>query len=120
MLDLMSMTVRRKLQLSESWRWASAEHVEGGVILEVSEYWVGPRGGKHWKRPFTKAFITQEEMEQTKVIYEQETGKCYDCEGSGQEFYGWNRGTGNKYRPCRTCGATGMATRVAKREGGAK
>lgn len=100
------------------WEWFKSEVVgehdflfEGGEPRIVTR---GPRKGRRtWKhlRPeqIKKVVVTQEEIRQAQTDYERETGKCHECGGTGQEFWGWNHETGSKYRPCRRCDATGDA-----------
>jgi hypothetical protein len=41
------------------------------------------------------------------LAWEAETGKCHLCSGNGLEWCGWNCETGDRFRPCSRCGATG-------------
>lgn len=40
---------------------------------------------------------------------ERETGKCWECNGTGRAYAGWNHLTGVKHRDCSRCSATGAA-----------
>lgn len=53
--------------------------------------------------------ITPEEYDQEKAFYERDTGCCFDCRGTKQQWAGWGADTGTRYVPCRRCGATGRA-----------
>ena len=41
--------------------------------------------------------------------YEAETGQCGECGGDGQEWRGWSRDGGHRWRECRRCAGTGNA-----------
>jgi len=71
--------------------------------------------GKRKGRPdFTGAkrdvvVVTQAEVEQAASHYERETGKCWDCKGSGQIQVMWSADTGAVHEACARCGGTGKA-----------
>ena len=39
--------------------------------------------------------------------WEERTGKCSKCDGSGQAWAGWSAASGTKFRPCPRCNETG-------------
>lgn len=53
--------------------------------------------------------IDKREEDEEKARFERETGKCHRCGGDGQDWAGWNHGTGHRWRPCKRCGASGAA-----------
>lgn len=55
--------------------------------------------------------FTLEQKEQVRIAWEAETGNCSTCGGDGQEFIGWSRVDGNRYRQCSRCCGTGKAPR---------
>lgn len=57
----------------------------------------------------TVVLIDIREEDEEKARFERETGKCHRCGGDGQDWAGWNRDTGTRWRPCKRCGATGTA-----------
>lgn len=106
--DWINVVARKKLGQPPEWRWCK---FEGGVPR--------PRkSGKHKGLPtwrdcvLTKCVVTRAEMNQAKAVYEAETGGCHACAGTGQWYSGWNRDTGNRFKPCPRCNATGKATEV--------
>lgn len=67
-----------------------------------------------WTGEAKKACVTEAEVKAEEVRYEAETGMCADCGGTKETWAGWSKNEGNKYRPCRKCGATGKASAVGK------
>lgn len=55
------------------------------------------------------AYFTPEEHDRWVQEWEKKTGKCSDCTGSGKRYAGWSVAEGTTYKPCKTCGETGMA-----------
>lgn len=53
--------------------------------------------------------ILVSDLDKFKVEWSTRTGKCHECYGTGQEWHGWNHKTGNRFRDCRSCGASGKA-----------
>ena len=113
---------RRRLNLAENWKVYQWEclpkssmqtthfQVTGAVCDAV--YSKGPRKGEtNWSKRDRKTemqFVCSvAEAEAFCLEWEQETGKCHKCEGSGQTFAGWNPTDGNKYRTCQRCNGSG-------------
>lgn len=101
--------------VGDQWQAArAASIVTGGVPDGV--YSRGPRKGQprlnKWI-PGTKEkiVVTDAEMNAYAMVYESDHGKCYNCKGTGQEYYGWSRKTGNMLRTCTRCGGSGQAPR---------
>lgn len=102
------------------WEWYRSEVIgehdfllEGGEPRLISK---GPRKGQRsWKHlsptQIKKVVVTEAEIKQAEADYERDTGKCHACGGTGQEWWGWDRATGDKVKPCRRCEATGNARR---------
>lgn len=44
--------------------------------------------------------ITPKEHDDWKRAWEKKTGKCSECQGTGQIMAGWSKVYGTKYRPC--------------------
>ena len=109
---------RAILGVSLEWRIArfesEGEHLElikvsGGIYPAITR---GKNKGKpNWKKPEpgTKrsAWFTEKEHQAFLLGWEKEHAKCSKCQGTGQEWAGWDHITGNKHRPCTRCGATG-------------
>jgi hypothetical protein len=117
--DLKSLYVQEAEGVSEFWQWHSWSCTESAVPAgferligcEAEPYKAGKRKGKpNWKKkiPGTEktVFIKTADFKAFLLRWEQETGKCVNCFGTGQEWAGSGvRGT--RYRDCRKCGATG-------------
>lgn len=54
-----------------------------------------------------EVYITPAEHEAWVDAWETRTGKCRECEGSGQVLASWSASDGSKYRPCSRCNGTG-------------
>ncbi|MGU9830202.1 hypothetical protein [Pseudomonas sp. LF242] len=115
----LNVVARKKLGQPQEWRWCKFEMigdthdcvVEGGIPRLL-------QGGKRKGQPtwrdctITKSVVTQAEHDQAKSDYEAETGKCHECAGSGLWLSGWSSDTGNRFKPCPRCKATGQAAEV--------
>lgn len=80
--------------------WKNSERINGGLVVLADE----------------KYFITQLEIDQEIENYEKETGKCHDCNGTGQAWYAWSKDEGNKYRDCKKCNSTGLPKKERLKE----
>ena len=72
----------------------------------------GPRKGKPRFPPLkdmNKVIISGDQLNQARSDWEQETGKCWKCEGEGIEAYIIDRDGEQTLRKCQTCGGTGQA-----------
>ena len=107
---------RKKLGASSAWLMHGWEAVgkndlivSGGV--PVGTYTRGPRKGRpKWVGKSDKVVVTAAEQHAEKAAFEQETGNCAECQGTKETWAGWNCETGNRYRPCAKCAATGLAS----------
>lgn len=52
-------------------------------------------------------FLPIEEHRTWVKDWEKKTGLCADCQGKGQRPAGWSIETGNRFKPCSTCGGSG-------------
>lgn len=111
--DWISIVARRKLGRSAEWRWAKWTALPGGYCV-----WGGvPRpktrgknkGSPTWDAPLDECVVLDAEIMAAELEYEDDTNRCCACSGDGQEWSGWSAADGNRYRPCRRCGATGVA-----------
>lgn len=68
-----------------------------------------PDWNKMDKSTVRTAYITLKEHAEWIGQWEKRTGKCSQCEGSGQEFAGCSVERGTWTRPCAKCGATGKS-----------
>jgi hypothetical protein len=79
-------------------------------------YRSGPRKGKQkFTGPGRKVVVTRQEMQAKATAYESDTGKCWDCKGTGQVWAGWSKTDGTRYRDCQRCNATGNAASQSTR-----
>jgi ribosomal protein L40E len=108
MIDTLNLAARKKLGVGDDWQWCESEAITGGFLLTGSKTTIGPRSGRpKWIRPMEKVLIADADLREAEKSWEAEHGKCFRCEGTKQELFGWSKADGNKYRPCTRCGATG-------------
>ena len=111
------------------WRWYKIEtlnyqapraqqtvKVDGGVAPLKTR---GKRAGcPDWKardKSLDRSIaFTWAEIDQFQRDWEIETSKCFACYGAGQEWAGWSRDAGDKFRHCNRCNATGLAKAEGK------
>jgi hypothetical protein len=98
------------------WKAVNWERVGNDSIVEgcVPEgvYRSGRRKGQpRFIGPKSKVVVTQAELENTASEYEGETGKCWDCHGTGRVVTGWSEPDGTRYATCSRCGGKGEAER---------
>lgn len=107
---------RKKVGGDPDWKAAIWQACKGhDSLIEGAVPRVGLDGKPRWIGiELDKVVVTDAELRQAKLDYETETGKCCKCAGSGKEFGGWDHITGNKYRDCVRCGATGKAPVVSQ------
>lgn len=118
-VNFTEVVARKKLAVGDDWLMFAWECVNdrrnadvivtGGVPVGV--YVRGPRKGRpKWDiKTAQRVVVTHQEELAAKHAYEIETGLCADCFGSRETWAGWNHETGNRYRPCARCAATGKA-----------
>jgi len=104
--------------LPKEWRWFSFNsssdvapdghaQLKGGVPVGVISR--GPRKGMpKWGDDRQTLWITDAQVEETKRLYEEKTGKCANCSGNSVEYAGWHHITGSRYRTCPKCSGTGV------------
>ena len=107
---------RKKLSLPPEWQAWKWEAIGFPHTKDVLVYLGVPRllkSGKHkglrtWRdsKETRKCVITEADEQEAYADYER-SGKCFACFGTGEAWGGWNHLTGNRYIPCRRCGATG-------------
>lgn len=110
---------RQKLGMPPEWRMSRWEahgqledpmiEVQGGVYPPIAR---GPNKGKpNWRKPVlgTKlaTWISPAEERAFKQKWQEQSGKCWVCYGTGEQWAGWHHQEGHSYKPCRTCCATG-------------
>ena len=90
--------------------------------VPIGTYSRGPRKGRPKWPPLgqlQRVVITADEVLQTRIQWENETGLCSHCGGSGQQVKSININGTTTYRECGSCEGTGKALHV-RRVGGSK
>jgi hypothetical protein len=64
---------------------------------------------RYWIGEEKTACVNDDDLKAEVSRFEKETGRCAKCNGTGQQWQGWNHERGNRYEPCTRCGATGRA-----------
>jgi hypothetical protein len=98
----------------EGWKAYKWENCDGDSIVTGSVpdgvYSKGPRkGDPRFTGTGKRVIISKVELETMAVAYEAETGKCWNCRGTGKTWAGWCRHKGTSYRECERCNGTGDA-----------
>ena len=79
--------------------------------VPIGTYSRGPRKGRpKWPRlaELQRVVITMDEVRQARIRWENETGLCSNCGGSGQQVKSTGI-SGTTYRECISCDGTGRA-----------
>ena len=106
------LAARKNAQAGDDWQWASMEWIgngdTGGCLITGGIPNIDHKGRARWTGvALEKVFVTPEQEREQRELYRQQTGKCDHCAGTGKQSIGWSYDTGNKYAPCKPCGATG-------------
>ena len=91
--------------------------LQGGVYR--TRYERGKRKGQlNYSKPepgtAATVSVTRAARDEWIARWEEETGFCSECSGTGWALHGWDHKKGNCYRPCTRCNATGRAPRIAR------
>jgi hypothetical protein len=114
---------RKLYNLPENWQAVSFKALGDPNKTTEIKGWVcdkykrGPKKGKtnyHNKLSEPKTvYISCQQYDQCVIDYEKETGKCIECFGHpGQQWIGWSKDSGNKFRECPECKGSGCASVV--------
>lgn len=57
-------------------------------------------------------WISEEELSSYVSAWEEETGQCSKCLGSGQQWNGWSMLAGTKFKTCTKCGGSGKSEAI--------
>ena len=106
--DLLIDRARELLALDDSWHWCKLEMV--GPKRTAVKIELGQKKGEKFVRPFHSIHLSVCEAEANALAWEQRTGKCCACMGTGQEFAAWSVTEGTTYRPCGRCKGSKEAT----------
>jgi hypothetical protein len=108
------------------YKWeAKGEHGKPGafVLVEGAVFkhtmLKGKRKGRiDYKKPEPGSVATypivMTDLDKFKLEWSVKTGKCHHCYGTGQDWFGWNHITGDRYRDCQACSATGSSSLTSK------
>lgn len=122
--DFYNLHAREKLGMPDTWQWfrleAKGENftvITGAICTEV--YLRGKRKGRtNWakrdKETELPVTISRDEHKAWLLAWEKRTGECHQCSGNGQQWTGWSRDEGNKFRPCTRCDSTGAAPKAGE------
>jgi len=117
--------------LPEGWRWVSfkvLDHVgknpkdwhfaqyDGAVYPHLITR--GPRKGRpNYRKPVPgtqrTVILDDRAFEAWKLQWQNDTGLCCVCAGSGEVWAGWSAAEGNRTRPCDDCNTTGQVRNAA-------
>jgi hypothetical protein len=117
--DLYNLAAQLLRGMPPDWRWCKLESINTpfGRFTQVTGavptgiYSHGSKKGRpKWpaKRNCNVLQFSPAEIEQVRLKWEDETGKCSACGGDGQELFKISI-EGNSYHKCRRCGGTGVA-----------
>ena len=106
------LVARKNANAGDDWQWARMEWIgndeSGGCLIEGGVPNIDHKGRARWTGvALEKVFVTPAQERAQRELYRKQTGKCDHCAGTGQQNVGWSHDAGNKYAPCKPCGATG-------------
>ncbi|WP_022684513.1 hypothetical protein [Sphingobium bisphenolivorans] len=124
-IDLRTEYMKERFSLHPDWEWHSFKVIdhkgkrledwefssyEGGVFPNLITR--GPRKGrKNYRKPMPGTegtyVVGDREFKAWLPTWEARTGKCSVCQGTGQEWTGWSRDAGDRFKDCARCNATG-------------
>jgi len=118
--DIHAIAARRVHNLPDEWKpqiYGCLDRDLGFYLrgaVPIGTYSRGPRKGKPKFPPLSqllRVVITAEEVRQTRIEWEDETGLCSYCGGSGQQVKSVGI-DGTTYCECGSCKGTGQALHV--------
>lgn len=125
--DWINLYCQEKYGVPKEWRWYSWSRkefytphefmlVEGAVCTAKIER--GKRkGATNWRlrdKSTERMFsISRVDLEAFQRLWQDRTGLCFECYGTGEKWNGWSAAEGNRYIPCKHCDARGFAKKAA-------
>lgn len=119
-VDFYNLYATEKLGMPDGWQWYSLEalgqypNYTGSLVrgLVPATFERGKRKGlpdfKRGDKATELSFaLTRQQLRDFQAEWEQREGKCSHCFGTGQEWIGWSKAEGSRFKPCGQCGATG-------------
>lgn len=125
-MDWYSLTVVRCHGKPDGWSWCrlSADAPEDYISIHGAVP-VGTKrnGSPRWEGKIDELWIRKSDVEETRRLWEAETGKCSECSGTGSliESIHIDRESGKKhrtFRPCSHCSGSGYLDGVSRVEPG--
>ena len=117
--DFFALAARQTHSLPDEWMPCIYESIDGGFLLHgsvpIGTYSRGPRKGRPKWPPtceMKRVIVTRAQVEGAKSAYEQETGKCHRCGGSGQTVKSVGINQATTYRTCAMCNGSGLAAHL--------
>ena len=111
MTDFFNLTAQRIHNMPADWRWCSLDghkkpedffEVKGAVPAGVISR--GPNKGRtKWPKQLQTLWMRMSDVDRIKHEWEQETGKCYLCDGQGEEVASFSATDGKTMRECSRC-----------------
>jgi hypothetical protein len=114
-LGFLSVAAYEKLShYDATFKFFMSESLDGGdFLLEganvLGTFSKGKRAGRPRfdRRNKIRVSVSENEVAYACQRYESNTGKCFDCLGSGEQSAGWSKAHGNRYRECQRCKGEG-------------
>jgi hypothetical protein len=114
---ILTVALRKTAKEGPQWKLATIAVVDPSIlveqdfIVEIAETrpkLTGPNKGRPaYLKPYTRCVVTPAEIRAARTVYEQETGKCSWCSGSGLLVIGWSQAEGTKQKSCHHCRGSG-------------
>ena len=104
-IDFWDMAARKKHGVGDNYEWFKVTHLdEGGTRVSIAPVSRKKNGEKKYdiKNTLT-TIITDEEYKAAETEYQQQTGNCPKCKGTGKVLVGWSKAGGTRYCPCPDC-----------------
>jgi hypothetical protein len=101
LLNIARRKTNRPTAVTASWEALGEPGHHDGVRMEIAD------DNVTWGNRET-VLVDRREEDAEPARYEAETGKCGLCGGDGQEWRGWNRETGSRWRECKRCNGMGI------------
>lgn len=121
-VDFYNMTVIRIHGKPYEWEWCKLDshnkppgyfEIRGGV--PVGKITRGKNKGRNkWPKNLDVIWLKFTDIDETRKLWEQETGNCSKCYGEGKTIESSSVVTGKTYKPCVACEGSGKAREVVE------
>lgn len=99
-VDFFNLTAIRVHGKPQGWRWYTLDS------HEMPEDFIKIEGGSS-PCDLETIWIRERELDETRELWERESGKCSECLGSGKTLASWSKRNGETFRQCKRCEGTG-------------